>query len=70
MLQVAVGALGKMFAEAAFVVLYLYTSEIYPTVIRSAKPQTVSECGMHEFNHVGGFFLGCTGKMDWDTAAS
>ncbi|XP_077461814.1 solute carrier family 22 member 7-like [Stigmatopora argus] len=32
--QTAVSAVGKMFSEAAFTVLYLYTSELYPTVMR------------------------------------
>ncbi|XP_040891092.1 solute carrier family 22 member 7-like [Toxotes jaculatrix] len=30
----AVGALGKMFAEAAFTTVFLYTTELYPTVMR------------------------------------
>ncbi|XP_076583634.1 solute carrier family 22 member 7-like [Chaetodon auriga] len=33
-LRTAVGALGKMFAEAAFTTLFLYTTELYPTVMR------------------------------------
>lgn len=57
MLQVVVGALGKMFGEGAFVVLYLYTSEIYPTVIRSAKLQTVSKYSMHEFAAMGQMYV-------------
>ncbi|XP_042341312.1 solute carrier family 22 member 7-like isoform X2 [Plectropomus leopardus] len=32
--RTAVGALGKMFAEASFTTVYLYTSELYPTVMR------------------------------------
>ncbi|XP_029949203.1 solute carrier family 22 member 7-like [Salarias fasciatus] len=32
--QTAVGALGKMFSEAAFTTLYLYSTELYPTVLR------------------------------------
>ncbi|XP_049901484.1 solute carrier family 22 member 7-like [Epinephelus moara] len=32
--QTAVGALGKMFSEATFTTVYLYTSELYPTVMR------------------------------------
>ncbi|XP_051940762.1 solute carrier family 22 member 7-like isoform X3 [Hippocampus zosterae] len=32
--QTSVAAMGKMFAEAAFTVLYLYTTELYPTVLR------------------------------------
>lgn len=31
----AVGAMGKMFAEAAFTTVFLYTTELFPTVIRS-----------------------------------
>ncbi|GAA6214769.1 uncharacterized protein LOC108896475 [Lates japonicus] len=34
MYRTAVGALGKMFAEAAFTTVFLYTTELYPTVIR------------------------------------
>lgn len=33
-LRTAVGALGKMFAESAFTTLFLYTTELYPTVMR------------------------------------
>lgn len=29
------GASGKMFAEAAFTTVFLYTTELYPTVMRS-----------------------------------
>uniref|UniRef100_UPI0037E765BF solute carrier family 22 member 7-like n=1 Tax=Semicossyphus pulcher TaxID=241346 RepID=UPI0037E765BF len=32
--RTAVGALGKMCAEAAFTTLFLYTAELYPTVMR------------------------------------
>ncbi|XP_059196808.1 solute carrier family 22 member 7-like [Centropristis striata] len=32
--RVALGALGKMFAETSFTIVYLYTSELYPTVLR------------------------------------
>ncbi|XP_061534582.1 solute carrier family 22 member 7-like [Phycodurus eques] len=32
--RTAVAALGKMFSEGAFTVLYLYTTELYPTVLR------------------------------------
>ncbi|XP_077426428.1 solute carrier family 22 member 7-like [Vanacampus margaritifer] len=32
--RTAVAALAKMFSEAAFTVLYLYTTELYPTVLR------------------------------------
>ncbi|KAM9363693.1 uncharacterized protein ABDE67_018963 [Symphorus nematophorus] len=32
--RTAVGALGKMFAEAAFTTVFLYTTELYPTVLR------------------------------------
>ncbi|XP_034544373.1 solute carrier family 22 member 7-like [Notolabrus celidotus] len=32
--RTAVGALGKMFAEAAFTTVFLYTTELYPTVMR------------------------------------
>ncbi|XP_073329784.1 solute carrier family 22 member 7-like [Pagrus major] len=34
MFQTAVGALGKMVIEAGFTGLYLYTTELYPTVMR------------------------------------
>lgn len=30
-----VGVLGKMFAEGAFTIVFLYTIELYPTVMRS-----------------------------------
>ncbi|XP_030280198.1 solute carrier family 22 member 7-like isoform X2 [Sparus aurata] len=33
-IRTAVGALGKMFAEAAFTAVFLYTTELYPTVMR------------------------------------
>lgn len=33
--QTTVGALGKMFAEASFTTVFLYTTELYPTVMRS-----------------------------------
>ncbi|XP_061585924.1 solute carrier family 22 member 7b.1 [Cololabis saira] len=33
-LKTTVGALGKMFSEAAFTTAFLYTTEIYPTVMR------------------------------------
>ncbi|XP_070683838.1 solute carrier family 22 member 7-like isoform X2 [Pempheris klunzingeri] len=32
--RTAVGALGKLFAEGAFIIVFLYTSELYPTVMR------------------------------------
>ncbi|MEQ2239330.1 hypothetical protein ILYODFUR_003326 [Ilyodon furcidens] len=32
--RIVVGALGKMFAEAAFTTVFLYTAELYPTVMR------------------------------------
>ncbi|XP_034745850.1 solute carrier family 22 member 7b.1 isoform X1 [Etheostoma cragini] len=32
--QTTVGALGKMFAEASFTTVFLYTTELYPTVMR------------------------------------
>lgn len=32
--RTTVGALGKMFAEAAFTTVFLYTTELYPTVMR------------------------------------
>ncbi|KAM3624669.1 uncharacterized protein V6R79_026363 [Siganus canaliculatus] len=32
--QSAIGALGKMFAESTFTNLFLYTTELYPTVLR------------------------------------
>ncbi|KAF7217989.1 solute carrier family 22 member 7-like [Nothobranchius furzeri] len=32
--QTALGALGKMFAEAAFTTMFLFTTELYPTVMR------------------------------------
>ncbi|XP_060883304.1 solute carrier family 22 member 7-like isoform X1 [Labrus mixtus] len=32
--RTAVGALGKMFAEGAFTTIFLYTTELYPTVMR------------------------------------
>uniref|UniRef100_A0A4W6C070 Solute carrier family 22 member 7b, tandem duplicate 1 n=1 Tax=Lates calcarifer TaxID=8187 RepID=A0A4W6C070_LATCA len=34
MYRTVVGALGKMFAEAAFTTVFLYTTELYPTVMR------------------------------------
>ncbi|TDH16282.1 hypothetical protein EPR50_G00017820 [Perca flavescens] len=34
MFQTSVGALGKMFAEASFTTVFLYTTELYPTVMR------------------------------------
>lgn len=30
-----IGAFGKMFSEAAFTTVFLYTVELYPTVMRS-----------------------------------
>lgn len=35
--RTAVGALGKMFAEASFTTVFLYTTELYPTVMRSVN---------------------------------
>ena len=35
--RTAVGALGKMFAEAGFTAVFLYTTELYPTVMRSVN---------------------------------
>lgn len=38
-IRTAMGALGKMFAEAAFTAVFLYTTELYPTVMRSVSYQ-------------------------------
>lgn len=35
--RAALGALGKMFAEGAFTTVFLYTIELYPTVMRSVN---------------------------------
>lgn len=35
--RTAVGTVGKMFAEGAFVIVFLYTAELYPTVMRFVK---------------------------------
>lgn len=35
--RTTLGALGKMFAEAAFTTVFLYTTELYPTVMRSGN---------------------------------
>lgn len=35
--RTTVGALGKLFAEGAFTTVFLYTTELYPTVMRSVK---------------------------------
>ncbi|XP_059196834.1 solute carrier family 22 member 7-like [Centropristis striata] len=32
--RITLGALGKMFAEASFTIVFLYTTELYPTVMR------------------------------------
>lgn len=37
LVRTAVGTLGKMFAEAAFVTVFLYTTELYPTVMGLVK---------------------------------
>uniref|UniRef100_A0A3B4AF69 Major facilitator superfamily (MFS) profile domain-containing protein n=1 Tax=Periophthalmus magnuspinnatus TaxID=409849 RepID=A0A3B4AF69_9GOBI len=35
LVRTALGALGKMFSEGAFTCVYLFTTELYPTVVRS-----------------------------------
>lgn len=45
--KTAVGALGKMFAEAAFTTLYLFTTELYPTVLRSVNYLILSSYCAH-----------------------
>lgn len=35
--RTGVAALGKMFAEAAFTTVFLYTAELFPTVLRSVN---------------------------------
>ena len=45
--RTAVGALGKMFAEAAFTAVFLYTTELYPTVMRSVSYRILSLDYLH-----------------------
>lgn len=39
-LRAVVATIGKGFSEAAFTTVFLYTAELYPTVIRSVPPVT------------------------------
>lgn len=48
-LRYVVAIIGKGFSEAAFTTVFLYTTELYPTVIRSAI--AIRAYGMHLFHH-------------------
>lgn len=39
-LRAVIATIGKGFSEAAFTTVFLYTAELYPTVIRSLPPVT------------------------------
>lgn len=49
--QTTMGALGKMFAEAAFTTVCLYTTELFPTVMRSVNYLNYRAFILHIYKH-------------------